>query len=277
MSTAAVLPAPTSAPRRDLPPAPATARRLTSLSIVLPCFNEDANVSDAIADARAAARAIADDHEVIIVDDGSTDRTRAIAEALALAAGGHVRVVAHEQNRGYGAAVRSGLQAARMDWILLTDGDRQFDVAEVADIAPLTRDADIVAGFRIQRMDPLHRRLNAAAWNWLVRLCFAVPVRDVDCAFKLMRRSLVQSLELNADGAMVSTELVAKASARGARIVEAGVHHHPRVAGEASGASPRVILRAFAELAQIRGEMREASRGAHPLRVAGGHPAGAGS
>ncbi len=234
---------------------------------MLPCFNEEANVSDAVAEARAAARAVAHDHEVIVVDDGSSDRTRAIAEALALAARGHVRVVAHERNRGYGAAVRSGLQAARMDWILLTDGDRQFDVAEVADLAPLTREADIVAGFRIQRMDPLHRRMNAAAWNWLVRRCFAVPVRDVDCAFKLMRRSLVQRLDLSAEGAMVSTELVAKASARGAHIVEVGVHHRPRVAGDVerrlAAGDPAGVRRARGDPAR---DERRAGRRSAPRR-----------
>jgi len=243
------------APRADRAPAVP----LTSLSIVLPCFNEEENVARAVAEAAAAARAVCHEYEIVVVDDGSSDRTRAVAEHLTRS-DLHVRVVSHGHNRGYGAAVRSGFQAARMDWILLTDGDLQFDLSELADVAPLVRDADFVAGFRIQRMDPLHRRINAAAWNHLVRHVFAVPVRDVDCAFKLMRRRLVQSLDLTADGAMVSAELVAKAGAAGARFAEAGVGHRPRLAGRPSGASPRVIARAFGELARIRRELRVAGQ-----------------
>jgi len=246
----------TAPPRR--PPAKST-RLLTSLSIVLPCFNEEANVARAVAEACDAAKTVCDDYEVVVVDDGSADRTRAIAEGLRLH-DRHVRIVAHERNRGYGAAVRSGFRAARMDWILLTDGDLQFDVAEVVDLAPLSREADFVAGFRVERMDAVHRRVNAAAWNRLVRGVFDVPVRDVDCAFKLMRRALVQSLDLTAEGAMVSAELVAKASAAGACFAEAGVDHRPRVAGKPSGASPRVVARAFGELVQIRRQMRAAER-----------------
>ena len=243
---------------------PQSARELTSLSIVLPCFNEEPNINRAITEALVAGREVADVVEVIVVDDGSTDRTRLLAEARALA-GCEVRVVAHDGNRGYGAAVRSGLRAARMDWILLTDGDLQFEMAELRDVTPLAGDADIVAGFRIVRMDPFHRRANAAAWNWLVRRIFKIPVRDVDCAFKLMRRSLVQGLDLSAEGAMVSTELLARAGAAGASIVEAGVHHRPREAGEATGASPRVILRAFRELAVIARRMHDEQAGREVL------------
>ncbi|HEY5143371.1 MAG TPA: glycosyltransferase family 2 protein [Solirubrobacteraceae bacterium] len=245
-------------------PAPMT--RLSSLSIVLPCFNEEENVANAIAEASIAARRVADAHEIIVVDDGSSDRTRVVAGSIALA-DGDVRVVAHEHNRGYGAAVRSGFQAARMDWILLTDGDLQFDLAELADVTPLTAGADFVAGYRIVRMDPLHRRVNAAAWNWLVRRFFDVDLRDVDCAFKLMRRTLIQSLDLTAEGAMVSTELVAKAAGHGARFAEAGVHHRPRVAGASSGASPRVIARAFGELFRISRDMRSQSAVAPQLQA----------
>ncbi len=146
------MPAAVISPQKRAPrPAPST--RLRSLSIVLPCFNEEENIAAALAEASAAARAVAEAYEIIVVDDGSADRTRAIAERLALA-DRHVRVVAHEHNRGYGAAVRSGFQAARMDWILLTDGDLQFDLAELADVTPLTAGADFVAGYRIVAHGP---------------------------------------------------------------------------------------------------------------------------
>jgi glycosyltransferase involved in cell wall biosynthesis len=229
--------------------------RLRGLSIVLPCYDEAENVERAIDEATAAGELVADAHEVIVVDDGSTDATGELARARA-EHDVRVRVVAHDVNRGYGAALRTGFQAARLEWIFLTDADLQFDMSELVRFLVLAPSSDIVAGYRVHRADPPHRLLNAAAWNMLVRRVFDVPVRDVDCAFKLMRRELVQSLDLGAEGAMVSTELVHRAHAAGARISELGVEHRPRAAGRPSGASPRVVLRAFRELRAVRADLR---------------------
>jgi glycosyltransferase involved in cell wall biosynthesis len=228
---------------------------LAGVSIVLPCFNEAPNVADAVRAASAAAEANAADYEVIVVDDGSSDGTAQIAARLA-ENDRRVRVIVHPSNRGYGGAVRTGLRSARMPWVLLTDGDLQFDLGELADFVPLANEADLIAGWRIARQDPAHRRLNAAAWNLLVHSQFKLPVRDVDCAFKLIRRDLLEKIPLTSRGAMVSTELVVRAVAAGATVREVGVHHRPRVAGEQSGASPRVVLRAFRELARLHGELR---------------------
>jgi len=236
--------------------------RLPGLSIVLPCFDEEANVADAIRSASAAAEASACEHEVIVVDDGSTDATADIAAAF-VAADERVRLVVHTVNRGYGDALRSGLEAARMPWVLLTDADLQFDLRELERFVPLTGDADLLVGYRAQRRDPLGRRVNARMWNWLVRLLFAIPLRDVDCAFKLVRASALEGVELRAHGAMISTELVVKLLARGARLREQDVQHRPRVAGEQSGADPRVVVRAFRELAGLHGEL---SRGVPAAR-----------
>jgi glycosyltransferase involved in cell wall biosynthesis len=237
--------------------------RLRGLSIVLPCHDEAENVERAIDEATAAGELVADAHEVIVVDDGSADTTRALAQARA-ATDPRVRVLVHDVNCGYGAAVRTGLAAARLEWIFLTDADLQFDLGELTRFAPLAPSSDIVAGYRVHRADPPYRALNAAAWNVLVRRVFDVPLRDVDCAFKLMRRELVQSLPLTAEGAMVSTELVARALDAGARIVELGVGHRPRAAGRPSGASPRVVVRAFRELRAVRAELRSATASTSP-------------
>jgi glycosyltransferase involved in cell wall biosynthesis len=231
------------------------AARLPGLSVVLPCLDEEDNVADAVREATVAAQLVADAHEILVVDDGSHDRTRARAEALA-AADPRVRVLVHDANRGYGAAMRSGLGAARMPWVLLTDADLQFDLTDLRSFLAPAAHHDLLMGYRIVRMDALHRRVNAAAWNALVRHVFAVPVRDVDCAFKLLRRSALDDVRLTADGAMISPELVAALAARGARITELAVHHRPRHSGHASGASPRVVLRAFAELRRIRTRTR---------------------
>lgn len=243
-------------------PAPGPQRSpnaVTGISLVLPCYNEAENVEAAIAGALAAGARCATDYEVIVVDDGSRDETAAIV-ADYVARDGHVRLIAHAANRGYGDAVRSGIEAARMDWVFLTDADLQFELAELEDFLPFTATSDLIAGWRILRQDPLHRRMNAAAWNWLVGHVFHLPVRDVDCAFKLMRRELAQGCALQCSGAMISTELLVKALAQGARMNEIGVHHLPRVAGTSSGARPRVILGAFRELAVLRLALRPGGR-----------------
>lgn len=234
------------------PPVQEHPRRLAGLSIVLPCFDEAENVAAAIEQAAAAAAAVTDGrYEVIVVDDGSQDGTADIASAFA-ARDPRVRLVVHPSNRGYGAALRSGIAAARQPWVFITDADLQFDLGQIGQFVPETTDADLLIGWRIARQDPLHRRLNAAAWNALVRCLFRLPVRDIDCAFKLIRRELLAGLDIGSEGATVSTELVAKALAAGARLHESGVRHRPRIAGKSSGASPRVVLRALRELAVLR-------------------------
>jgi glycosyltransferase involved in cell wall biosynthesis len=237
--------------------------RLRGLSLILPCHDEAENVEPAIDAATIAGELVSDAHEVLVVDDGSRDATRELAQARA-AADPRVRILVHDGNRGYGAAVRTGLAAARLEWVFLTDADLQFDMTELVRFAPLAPSCDIVAGYRVHRADPPHRVMNAAAWNLLVRRVFDVPLRDVDCAFKLMRRELVQALPLTAEGAMVSTELITRAVAAGARVTELGVGHRPRPAGRPSGASPRVVLRAFRELRAVRAELRRATAAASP-------------
>jgi len=194
---------------------------------------------------------VADSWELIVVDDGSSDGTFGIAAAAA-AWQREVRVISHERNLGYGAAVRSGIEAARMPWIFLTDSDLQFDLRELTGFVPLAAHADVVMGRRARRADGLYRRASADAWNLLVRALFRLPVRDVDCAFKLIRRELLESIELDAGGAMISTELLVKLSHSGATVVERDVTHRPRPAGEQSGGNLRVVARAFAELVRMR-------------------------
>jgi glycosyltransferase involved in cell wall biosynthesis len=228
---------------------------LPGLSIVLPCFNEEANVSQAVRQALVAAKRVSARYEVIVVDDGSSDETTKVAGLLAMR-DRRVRLVVHPENRGYGTALRSGIDAATMPWVLLTDADLQFDLTQVEDFLPYADSYDLIVGQRLARRDPLARRANAAAWNWLMRRMFALPVHDVDCAFKLVRRACLERVELVASGAMISTELIAKTLQCGARLKELGVEHRPRAAGEQSGASPRVIWRAFLELARLREVLR---------------------
>jgi glycosyltransferase involved in cell wall biosynthesis len=232
---------------------------LPGLSIVLPCFEEEDNVARAITTAADAAACVSTDFEIVVVDDGSTDRTSEVASRY-VTGSGLVRLLVHPENRGYGAALRTGLAAARMPWVLIADADLQFDFGELEDFALLTRSADLVAGRRVDRQDPLGRRMNAAAWNWLMRTLFDLPVRDVDCAFKLLRRELLDGMVLTSTGALFSTELLIACRAQGARIVEHDVRHRPRVAGEPSGGRLPVIARAFGELAREYASLRTLSR-----------------
>lgn len=253
---------PVRTPARTTPPARAAVPadlRLPGLTIVLPCYDEEENVAAAVAEALAAGARCACAVEVVVVDDGSRDGTRGAAELIAVG-DPRVRVVAHEQNRGYGAAVRSGITASRMPWVLLTDADLQFDLQELELMLADAATHDLVAGFRIDRQDPLHRRLAAEAWNRLMRRTFGVAVRDVDCAFKLVRGDAVRALDLRSEGAMISTELYACAERAGWRITEVGVHHRPRTAGEPTGGNAGVILRAFRERRALARELAPARR-----------------
>jgi glycosyltransferase involved in cell wall biosynthesis len=252
-------------------PASGAPALLRSVSVVLPCFNEEANIAEAIRNATAAAAMSSEAYEIIVVDDGSTDATARIA-SQSIEADPHVRLIVHTRNRGYGDALRSGIDAARMDWVLLSDADLQFDLRELADFVPVTGSADAIWGQRILRQDRVSRRAFSSAWNWLMRALFGLPVRDVDCAFKLIRRDLLQRFALQTGGAMISTELLVRCRAEGARVVEVGVHHHPRVAGEETGGKVRVILRAFRELATMYPVLRRLSHvpAARPIEVHGG-------
>ncbi|MDR7277950.1 glycosyltransferase [Catenuloplanes atrovinosus] len=237
----------TAAPFRYRPPA-----RLTSLSVVMPAHNEGENIEAAILEALEAATSVSDRYEVVVVDDGSTDDTAAVVERLIATYGESVRLIRNEVNLGYGPTVRRALESARMDWILFTDSDCQFDLSEVALLVPLTDDADIVSGIRRNRQDTFRRRLNAHIFNAAGRAFFGTGVRDVDCAFKLIRRSALRGLELTATSAMINTELFYQARQHGLRVVEQPVTHLPRRFGEASGGDPRVIARAIREFFVMR-------------------------
>lgn len=223
-------------------------------SIVLPAYDEEANIRRAMAEATATATRLLEDHEIIVVDDGSRDGTAAAVREQA-EADPRLRLISHGSNRGYGEALRTGFLAARLDYVFFTDADLQFDMDELERFLPFAETVDVVAGYRLNRQDHLVRRLNAYGWNLLVRLLFYVPVRDIDCAFKLFNRRVLEEVDLESVGAMVNTELMVKLGRKGASVVEIGVTHRPRAAGEARGASPRVIANALWEVARMRSQL----------------------
>jgi len=230
-------------------------QKLSSLSIFFPCYNEEGNIECVTRAALDAAPRFAERFEIILVDDGSSDRTGEIADSLA-AEVSQVRAVHNRPNLGYGGAVARGLTESQMEWIFFTDGDGQFDIGELSKLVELLDRCDLAVGYRINRADNPIRRLNAFCWGVLIRALFGLKVRDIDCAFKLLPKSLIGAIELHSSGAMISAELLAKAKYRGLRIAEVGVNHHPRTAGEQTGANAKVILKAFRELFRLRRHIR---------------------
>lgn len=226
-----------------------------SLTIFFPCYNEEANVERVTRAAVETARRVADDYEVLIVNDGSRDRTGQIADRLALEIPG-VRAVHNQPNRGYGGALQRGFREARKNWIFYTDGDGQFDLAELDRLPPLLEKYDIISCYRLNRRDSILRKLNAFAWSALVNLLFRIGLRDIDCAFKLYPRTFIDQIELKSTGALIDTEMLAKARYLGYSIGQIGVRHYPRTAGSQTGANLKVILRAFRELLRLYGDIR---------------------
>jgi glycosyltransferase involved in cell wall biosynthesis len=239
---------------------PSSIVRLPGISVFLPSHNEEGNVERVVRSYLAELPRVADNYEVIVVDDGSRDRTGEIAERLA-AEDPHVKVVRHPVNRGYGGAVISGIRAATMPYVLLCDGDGQFDPADLERLTPFVPEYDVVAGRRAHRADPLMRRVNGKAWTILVRVLLGITINDIDCGFKLFKREKLDGMELRAHGAMISTELMARVAGRNAKVKEVDVQHLPRLAGEQSGANLKVVARAFKELIALYRELRAEREG----------------
>ncbi|MEA2149916.1 MAG: hypothetical protein QOD69_1746 [Solirubrobacteraceae bacterium] len=232
---------------------------LSGLTIVLPCLNEASNLRDAVRYATDAGERDAATHEIVIVDDGSSDDTVDVACELVMR-DPRVRLVVHPENRGYGEALRSGIAVARQPWVLLIDADLQFVFGDLDDFLPLAPSYDLIVGWRILPQGPVGRRAGGALWNRFVRAALQLPVRDVDCAFRLVRRELLERLDLRASGALVGAELLVKSRAAGARVAELPVHHRPRLAGRQAGAGRRLAARTLHELADLRRAPRHGPR-----------------
>jgi glycosyltransferase involved in cell wall biosynthesis len=209
----------------------APAKPKPGLSVFFPAYNDSGTIASLVITALKTARRLTDNFEVIIVNDGSADRTAEIADELARAYP-EVRVVHHERNRGYGGALRSGFAAATRDLIFYTDGDAQYDPAELEALwGALRDDVDVVNGYKISRSDPLHRIVIGRIYHHTVKLLFGLSVRDVDCDFRLMRRSIFDRVALHKNSGVICLEMMKKIEDAGCRIAEVPVHHYHRAYG----------------------------------------------
>ncbi|MFW6135771.1 MAG: glycosyltransferase family 2 protein, partial [Chloroflexota bacterium] len=240
-------------------------KSMSSLSVVLPAYNEEENVEQAVKHVSDVAQTLDREYEIILVNDGSSDRTGEIGRELEERIP-HFRLVEHYPNRGYGGALKAGFEAATKDLIAFYPADAQFDFAEIERLLePVEEEgADVVCGYRFDRQDNPVRKLNAFGWNMVVRLLFGYLCRDIDCGFKLFRREVLDHVNIVSEGAMIDTEFLAGAKARGFRLAEVPLTHLPRGAGEATGANLAVIARAFRDLVRFRlrlsEELREEAR-----------------
>ena len=241
-----------SPPQPSRSPGEASAQPMTTrgLSVVLPAWNEEAVIARTVQTVVETLGSLAPDYEVIVVDDGSQDRTGEIADALAVA-NPRITVVHNGHNRGYGGALIAGFNAVSKELTFFMDADGQFDIRDIARLIAFIEQYDAVLGYRKHRQDAFPRKINAWGWKLLMRLLFGLKVRDVDCAFKLYHTTLVRRANVQAQGAMVNTEMLVKLSRLGYHWIEVPVNHYRREGGKASGANLRVILRAFNELLRL--------------------------
>ncbi|HEY4691617.1 MAG TPA: glycosyltransferase family 2 protein [Anaerolineae bacterium] len=223
-----------------------------SLSIVLPAYNEEANIAQAVQKVSSVTQHLGIDYEIIVVNDGSRDRTGDVVRELQ-AAIPNLKLIEHTPNRGYGGALKAGFAAATKDLIAFTPADNQFDFNEMRLLLDkLTPDVALVSGRRVDRKDNIVRKFNGFGWNLVVRILFGPLIKDIDCGFKVFRREVLSRIHIESNGAMIDTEMLAELRARGYKLAEVPVTHLPRTAGSPTGANLKVIVRAFRDLFKFR-------------------------
>jgi glycosyltransferase involved in cell wall biosynthesis len=226
--------------------------RFPSLSVFFPAYNDAPSLPGLLAKTFTALEAHVADYEVIVVNDGSHDDTAAVLENLRHHYHPHLRVVTHEQNRGYGGALRSGFASATKDFVFYTDGDGQYNAGELPSLLVLmTPETGLVNGYKLERHDPAHRIWIGSTYNFFARLLFGIRIRDIDCDYRLIRRSLLEQIRLTSTSGTICVELVRKLELTGCRVVETGVHHYPRLHGKSQFFRLRSLATTLYELIRL--------------------------
>ncbi len=207
--------------------------RFPSLSVFFPAYNDAPSLPSLVAKTFAALQAHVADYEVIVVNDGSYDDTAKVLDDLRRQYHPHLRIVTHQQNRGYGGALRSGFASATKEFVFYTDGDGQYDAGELPRLLELVApDTGLVNGYKLERHDPAHRIWIGSTYNFCARLLFGIGIRDIDCDYRLIRRSLLDRIHLTSTSGTICVELVRKLELTGCGVVETGVHHYARLHGK---------------------------------------------
>lgn len=227
-------------------------QKLPSLSVFFPAYNEEKNIGKTVEKALKILPNLVINYEVIVVNDGSTDSTKVEVEKI-IDKNPKVKLLSHPKNLGYGAALKTGFYSAKFPLIVYTDADSQFDFSEIKKFLEKIDNAELVIGYRQKRAEGFFRSFNAAGWRFLNFLLFGLRVRDIDCGFKLVKKQVLEKVpKLVSTGATISAEFLVKAKRAGAKIVEVPVVHYPRKSGKQTGASLKVIVKAFFELFKLR-------------------------
>jgi glycosyltransferase involved in cell wall biosynthesis len=232
------------------PPQPG-ATRAAGLSVFFPAYNDSGTIASLVISAIRTAQRLTSDFEVIVVNDGSVDRTAEILDDLAEKYP-QVRVIHHERNRGYGGALRTGFANATRDLVFYTDGDAQYDPAEMELLwHRFTDDVDLVNGYKISRSDPVHRVVIGRVYHHTVKMLFGLTVRDVDCDFRMMRRSIFDAVRLDKNSGVICLEMMKKIQDAGFRIAEVPVHHYHRAHGKSQFFNFRRLARTAVDVGKL--------------------------
>jgi glycosyltransferase involved in cell wall biosynthesis len=226
--------------------------RFPSLSVFFPAYNDAPSLPGLIAKTFAVLEERVASYEVIVINDGSRDRTAEVLEELRKQYAPYLRVVTHEKNRGYGGALRSGFETATKDWVFYTDGDGQYDPGELPRLIDLVRpDTGLVNGYKLERHDPAHRIWIGSTYNFCARLLFRIRIRDIDCDYRLIRRNLLERILLTSTSGTICVELVRKIELTGCGVAETGVHHYPRLHGTSQFFRVKSLLKTLIELVRL--------------------------
>ncbi len=227
---------------------------IKEISVFFPAYNLETQIKDTVEKAFTVVPKIAEKYEIIVINDGSRDKTSIVLSKL-LKKYKNLRIITHKVNRGYGGALKSGFYGSKFDWIVLMDGDGQFDISELPHLIAIQKKtkADLVVGFYHQRAVKFYRKANTWVWQLIVRMLFGLNVRDIDCGFKLISKKVFAKIDkLESErGAFISSEFLIKAQKSGFKIVETGVHHYPRIEGRGTGADLNVIIKSFVDLFRL--------------------------
>lgn len=220
-----------------------------SISVFFPAYNDECSIPKLVEDAISVIKPLTEDYEIIVVDDGSPDNVGAVADEMARK-DRHIKVVHHEKNKGYGGALKSGFEASTKEYIFYTDGDAQYDVKEITRFLPYREEYDLVNGYKIKRGDKFHRVFFGKLYNRIARICFNLPVSDVDCDFRLFKSKVVKSLGLKSNEGFICVEMMHKMGEGKYKVKEVPVNHYPRLYGESQFFNYRSIQKSLKNFAR---------------------------